>query len=184
MFQIRWLTGWLTCIVLGAVACLPMLAGAQGGLDSAFRVEMERLPAVLQPRSASMLDLPADGLRARWWLRRGPIEFGAGADLAAPPNSVHTAFVRRAATPTLGVRAELVRGAYLAIERDAVKYLPRDQQGPTNDTARLALELKPAELKRANALSSGLLRVQLTSSSTLQFRPRSGGLSVTYSERF
>ncbi len=177
----RCLNGRLSRMMLFLLASMPMLAQAQG---SALRVEVERLPAALQARSDSMVELPADGVRARWWLRRGPIELGAGADLAAPPQGMHTTMLRRTATPTLGVRAELTRGAYLAIERDAVKYLPRDQQGPVNDTARLALELKPAEFKRANAMSSGLLRVQLTSASALQFRPRGGGLTVTYSERF
>lgn len=180
----RCLSGRLNCIVLCLLAGLPMLARAQGYAGAAVRVEVERQPAVLQARSVSMLELPADGVRARWWLRHGSIEVGGGADLAAPPLGVHTTFVRRTATPTLGVRAQLAPGAYLALERDAVKYLPRDQQGSVNDTARLALELKPAEFKRANALSSGMLRVQLTSASALQFRPRGGGLTVTYSERF
>lgn len=51
--------------------------------------------------------------------------------------------------------------------------------------SRLALEFRAVgNSKAAPPLSSSLLRVQMSETSTLQFRPRSGGLAVTYRAKF
>ena len=53
------------------------------------------------------------------------------------------------------------------------------------DAKGLALEFKAVgNSKAAQPLSSGLLRVQMSGTSSLQFKPRSGGLAVTYRAKF
>ena len=77
-------------------------------------------------------------------------------------------------------------GAHLAIERDTNHpALQRPGVPATVDASRVALEFKGVgSSKAASPLSGGLLRVQMSGTSTLQFKPRSGGMSVTYRAKF
>jgi hypothetical protein len=64
------------------------------------------------------------------------------------------------------------------------------EQRPWHDAAALYGERREAgvglefKTSRKKGLPPNLLRVQMTSNSTLQFRPRGGGLAVTYREQF
>ena len=173
---------------------LPLAANAQGLAAYVPRLEIETVSPAWQPRSAGVAAegaLPAnlsqatrESVRARWWWGSGRLEVGAGADwstLVVPERSVVD---RRSATPVLGLRAELARGAHLAYERDAVVATAQHHFPAAAGGSRLALELSAGAASRPRVLPAGLLRVQLSSASTLQFRPRSGGLSVMYRAGF
>ena len=189
--------GWHLQLSRLAALVLPMLpcAGAAQGLSAyAPRLEIETVSPAWQSRAAGTAAegaLPAylsdgsrESVRARWWWGSGRLEVGAGADWSTLAASERTIANRRAATPVLGLRAELARGTHLAYERDAVAASAQDRFPAATSGSRLALELSAGGASRARVLPAGLLRVQLSSASTLQFRPRSGGLSVMYRAGF
>ena len=189
--------GWHLQLSHLAALVLPMLpcaGNAQGLAAYVPRLEIESVSPAWQPRAAGAAAegaLPAnlseatrESVRARWWWGSGRLEVGAGADWSTLAASERTLANRRSATPVLGLRAELARGAHLAYERDAVVATRQDDFPATAGGSRLALELSAGGASRARVLPAGLLRVQLSSASTLQFRPRSGGLSVMYRAGF
>lgn len=183
-------------VLLGTLLIVGSFAHAQTATDDPQvfanpRVEIEALPYGLQRRVAdsgavrALIETPRDGVRTRVWWGRGALEVGAGADLS----NTHLApglAAGRSGTAVVGLRAELTPGAYLAIERDTHHLaLQRPGTEPGADASRVALEFKGVgRSKAANPLSGGLLRMQMSGTSTLQFKPRSGGLSVTYRAKF
>lgn len=174
-------------------ACLSLLpwgaAGAQGRTAAPPRLEVETLPAAWQDSQAPALQRDALAqaalgssearLRARWWWRRGALELGAGADYWKAGNA--GAALALKANPVLGLRAELSQRTHLVYEL-SVAPEASPFSGAAAQQSRWALEFKGKSQDRA--LPAGFLRVQLAGGSTLQLRPRGGGLSVAYRSRF
>lgn len=189
--------GWHLQLSRLAALVLPMLSCAtfaQGLSAYAPRLEIETVSPAWQPRAAgaaaegaspaNLSEGNRESVRARWWWGSGGLEVGAGADWSSLAGSERSIAYRRTTTPVLGLRAELARGTHLAYERDAVVATRQDDFPATAGSSRLALELSAGGASRERVLPAGLLRVQLSSASTLQLRPRSGGLSVTYRAGF
>ena len=183
-------------LVIGALLLIGAAAQAQTRIGDALvqaspRLDVESLPYSLQSRATEfgaargLTETPRDGLRTRVWWGKGVVELGAGADVSNS-NLAPGLMARQAGTGVVGLRAELTPGAHLAIERDANHpALQRPGVPAAVDASRLALEFKGVgNSKAASPLSGGLLRVQMSGSSTLQFKPRSGGMSVTYRAKF
>lgn len=183
-------------VVIGALLVFGAAAQAQSSVSDSLaqaspRVEVESLPYNLQPRAAefgaarSLSETPRDGLRTRVWWGKGAVELGAGADLSRA-NIAPGLMARQSGTGVVGLRAELTPGAHLAIERDTNHpALQRAGVATGADASRVALEFKGVgSSKAASPLTGGLLRVQMSGTSTLQFKPRSGGMSVTYRAKF
>ncbi len=177
------------------MVCLPLALQAQAAQGDAVetlqpRLEIESLPHAMQSRAAAsggraLFDSPSDGLRTRLWWGRGALEVGAGADVN--PSTTAPGLVRSASagTAVFGLRAQVARGTHLAIERDTLATSVGAGVAAPLEASRVALEFKAVGLTKAAApLSSGVLRVQMSGTSTLQFRPRSGGLAVTYRAKF
>lgn len=126
---------------------------------------------------------PDEQMQTRFWWRKGALELGAGANLDLPAQPLLAA--SRTPTPVIGVRARLGNRTRLVAEADA-NALGRDTSGgaetPAADGARLALEFKTKSPLKD--LRTSLLRVQLSGQSALHFRPRGGGMQVTYRETF
>lgn len=181
----------LRSVVMGCalVCCGAVQAQAEAVAAATPRVEVEALPHGLQTRSADptvgrgLLETPRDGVRTRLWWGKGALEVGGGADLSNTSLAPGLAG-RQTGTAVVGVRAELTQGAHLAFERETA-VAPLAGQPPAAGAARLALEFKSVgNTKAKHPLSGGLLRVQMSSTSTLQLRPRGGGMSVTYRAQF
>lgn len=155
------------------------------------RLEIERVdPLVDDPTGSTArlyrLDQTAsaaasDELRTRWWVGRGAGSVGAGADWAATP----ARSTLRPWRPVLGLRADLgertrviyeVRGA-------ASPWASTGLPGAENQEVRVALEFKSARNPAQN-LRNGLFRVQLSNTSALWLKPRSGGLVISYRSQF
>lgn len=154
------------------------------------RLEIESLPHAMQARSAGpgarpLFESPSDGLRTRLWWGRGALEVGAGANVNPSTTAPGLATSASLGTAVLGLRAQVARGTHLAIERDTFATSVGAGVAPPVEGSRVALEFKAVGTSKSAApLSSGLLRVQMSGTSTLQFRPRSGGLAVTYRAKF
>ena len=120
-------------------------------------------------------------LRARWWWGNGVGSLGAGADWAATP----AGSVFRPLRPVVGLRANVSDQTRLVYEvRGAASTLPSTAVlGATEREARLALEFKSARNPVQN-LRNGLFRVQLSNTSALFLKPRSGGMVVSYRSQF
>lgn len=105
-----------------------------------------------------------------------PVEAQVPAQVQAAPAPLSNAFDRPALTLALSERTTLV---FQPPERRPWGEYP----GLAPEPARQAfgLEFKAA---RASGLPPHVLRVQLSSKETLQFRPRGGGLAVTYRAQF
>jgi len=185
--------GW-TCAALLALS-VPAAHPAQAALAAPAdvqrpRLEIERLPHVMQPQAAvtgarTLLDTPSDGLRTRMWWGRGPLEVGAGANVNASSTAPGLATSASRGTAVLGLRAQVAQGTHLAIERDTLATSVGAGSAARVEVSRLALEFKAVgNSKAAQPLSSGMLRVQMSGTSSLQFRPRSGGLAVSYRAKF
>lgn len=180
--------------VVCAAALLATAAQAQGQA-APLRLEVEAVPHALQaangqaqPRDAvaqAAYGRPEDGLRARWWWGRGGLEVGGGADYWRRPQPGAASALGGASV--LGLRAALSRNTRLVYELNARNPLTETPAHPATaqNSARsqFALEFKASGGER-RALPAGLLRVQLQGGSTLQFRPRGGGLNITYRSRF
>lgn len=173
---------------------LPLVQHAQAAPDGKAdaqqpRLEFESLPHAMQPRVAitgarPLFETPSDGLRTRMWWGRGALEFGAGANVRPSSTAPGLATAASMGTAVVGLRAQVAQGTHLAIERDTFT-TSIGGAAPPVDGSRVALEFKAVgSSKAAQPLSSGLLRVQMSGTSTLQFRPRSGGLAVTYRAKF
>lgn len=154
------------------------------------RIEVESLPYAMQPRSAvngtrARFDTPNDGLRTRLWWGKGGLEVGAGANLNPSHTAPGLAATPRVGTAVVGLRARVAQGTHLAIERDTLGGSVGAGGAAAVESSRVALEFKAVgHSKAAQPLSSGLLRVQMSGTSSLQFKPRSGGLAVTYRAKF
>ena len=178
------------------LACWSLLApGAHAALadqaePGAARIEFERLPYAIQPRAATagaraLFDNPSDGLRTRVWWGKGGLEVGAGANVNPSNTAPGLAATGNSGTAVLGLRAQVAQGTYLAFERDTLAASAGAGAPVPVEGSRLALEFKAVGASRAaQPLSSGLLRVQVSGTSSLQFKPRSGGMAVTYRAKF
>lgn len=134
----------------------------------------------LLPGEASRSGFADNGLRARWWWGRGAIEIGGGGDWIAPSAAATAA---RPWSPVVGIRAALSARTRLIYEAESgLPWRNADNGGASPRTARVALEFKSKS--PVGDLRNGLMRVQLSGDSALQFKPRSGGLQVMYRERF
>ena len=144
----------------------------------------------MQPRAAvngarPLFDTPSDGLRTRMWWGRGALEVGAGANLNPSSTAPGLATSASRGTAVVGLRAQVARGTHLAIERDTLATSVGGGAAAPLEVSRVALEFKAVgQSKAAQPLSSGLLRVQMSGTSSLQFKPRSGGMAVTYRANF
>lgn len=154
------------------------------------RIEIESLPHAMQARSAfhgarPLFDTPSDGLRTRLWWGKGGFEVGAGANLNPSNTAPGLAASPSVGSAVVGLRARVAQGTHLAIERDTLSTSVGTGVAAPVETSRVALEFKTVgNSKAAQPLSSGLLRVQMSGTSSLQFKPRSGGLAVTYRAKF
>jgi hypothetical protein len=120
-------------------------------------------------------------LRARWWWRAGGVELGTGSDWATD----RTLQPHSGARPVLGLRTELSSRTRFVYEFRPPEHAHPTGTAPGLDPAgrmRWALEFKPSNPGRTYA--RGLLRVELSSASTLSFRPRGGGLAMTWNSRW
>lgn len=184
--------GWVAAalVVLLVPAMQPALA-ALGEADAhGPRWEVESLPHAIQPRTAvtgarPLFDTPSDGLRTRMWWGNRAFEVGGGANLNPSNTAPGLATSANVGTAVLGLRAQLAQGTHLAIERDTLATSVGSGAAAPLEVSRVALEFKAVgRSKTAQPLSSGLLRVQMSGTSSLQFKPRSGGLAVTYRAKF
>ncbi|MEO5770984.1 MAG: hypothetical protein ABIQ29_02830 [Burkholderiaceae bacterium] len=144
----------------------------------------------MQPRAAvtgarPLFDTPSDGLRTRMWWGTGAFEVGAGANVNPTSTAPGLATSANRGTAVVGLRAQVAQGTHLAIERDTLATSVGAGGVAPVEVSRVALEFKAVgNSKAAQPLSSGLLRVQMSGTSSLQFKPRSGGLAVTYRAKF
>ncbi|GAP35249.1 hypothetical protein ISF6_0840 [Piscinibacter sakaiensis] len=123
-------------------------------------------------------------LRTRLWWGNARGALGAGADWAAAP----AGSALRPLRPVVGVRAEVSEQARLTYELRA----PASSLALSGSAAalagaapeaRLGLEFRSAPSAARN-LRNGLFRVQLSNSSALFVRPRSGGMMLSYRSQF
>lgn len=181
----------------GCAALLTLLAtpaqaayGEGAGELPQPRLEMESLPYAMQARAASggarpLFETPSDGLRTRMWWGRGALEVGAGANVNPSSAVPGLATAASVGTAVVGLRAQVAQGTHLAIERDTLATSVAAGAAAPVEGSRVALEFKAVgNSKAAQPLSSGLLRVQMSGNSSLQFKPRSGGLAVSYRAKF
>jgi len=119
-------------------------------------------------------DSSGDYLRTRWWWHLGAVGVGGGGDW----------LLGSGVRPVLGLRANLTRQASLVYERLPVgaAAAPAGLDSVLPDEQRWALEFKPAG--NSASMYAGLVRIQLSGSSTLLLRPRSGGLMLSWRSRF
>lgn len=182
---------WWACAA--ALCCLT--AQAQEAAV-AVRLEVETVPPDLPSlygaaprRDAVVQPAPAqsnDGLRVRWWWEHGRFELGGGADYWRTPTAGPATALT--GTPVLGLRATLSPQARLVYELmpgGAVVDAPFNAAASlAQPRSQFALEFKAKSNSERRALPPGFLRVQLQGESSLQCRPRGGGLNVTYRSRF
>jgi hypothetical protein len=187
--------------VLGAcgLACGGALAqpatvgsGLVAGSASLGVVELERVDPLVDAPTASTARLyrvdaspvaaVSKELRTRWWLGGGGSGLGAGADWAATPVGA----ALRPWRPVLGLRAALTPQTRLLYEWRAPAAAPwavDGLPGASQREVRVVMEFKSAR-NPAQSLRHGLFRVQLSNSSALWLKPRSGGLVVSYRAQF
>jgi hypothetical protein len=171
---------------MGLLAALPCAAqeladaAAQAVADAGqprIDVELSKEPSVGAPQLAEVLQsgraaLAADeALRSRWRVNAGRVTFGAGADGPRGPQWSEPQLI-------FGVRTNVSAQARLGYEWRASSGLTDEAQG-----GRFVLEFRtpPSEMR---ALRDGLLRFQLSGSSSVHLRPRRSGLLVTYRAQF
>lgn len=157
----------------------------------AGRLELERVNPVVEAPTGTTARLyrvdpsaqaqNSEELRSRLWLGNRHGSIGAGADWAATPAGINLRPLR----PVLGVRTDLSMQTRLVYEvRGAAAPVSGiNLPGATENEVRLALEFKPAHNPAQN-FSNGLFRVQLSNTSMLQLRPRSGGMVMSYRSQF
>lgn len=185
------------CAVLVATACggvwaqaVDLDADRQPLLRSQTRLELERVDPVVEAPTASTARLyrldrtpssaVSEELRTRWWLGNGRSSVGAGADWAATPVGSSL----RPWRPVLGLRTEVSSHTRLIYEvRGAAAPWASTLPGAANQEVRVALEFRSARSPAQN-LRNGLFRVQLSNTSALMLKPRSGGLVVSYRSQF
>lgn len=184
-----WICGTLVAL-LGVGSASAHAALAEPADPYSPRIEVESLPHAMRARSVVsttrvLFDTPADGLRTRMWWGKGALEVGAGANVSPSNKAQGLATSPRVGTAVVGLRAQLGRGTHLAIERDTLSTNVNSGAAAPGEISRVALEFKAVgNSKSVQPLSSGSLRVQMSGTSSLQFRPRSGGMAVTYRAKF
>lgn len=184
-----WTCGALTAL-LGIAAPASHAALAEPADPYSPRIEVESLPHAMRARSVVsstrvLFDTPADGLRTRMWWGKGALEVGAGANVSPSNKAPGLATAPTIGTAVVGLRAQLSRGTHLAIERDTLATSVNSGAAAPLEVSRVALEFKAVgNSKSVQPLSSGLLRLQMSGTSSLQFKPRSGGMAVTYRAKF
>jgi hypothetical protein len=175
------------------LAALAATGGAQAQLrapEPAVVFELATLsgalssPGVLRRDGGHAFDQlvePAQ-VRARWWWRAGQLELGTGTDW-----STDRTLQPQSGRPVLGLRTELTSQTRFVYEfRPPERYgafggaLPPDAAAPGD--MRWVLEFKPSNPVKSTA--HGLLRVELSSGSTLALRPRGGGLAMSWNSRW
>lgn len=168
-------------------------AGAEPRDGHAPRVglELQRVDPVLDDPQGSTARLyrldrtpqaePSQELRTRLWVGNHLGGLGAGADWSATPAGSSL----RPWRPVLGLRADVSNQTRLIYEvrGPASSLASVPGSGATESEVRWALEFKKAP-SAASHLRNGLLRVQLSNSSSLVLRPRSGGVMVSYRSQF
>lgn len=121
----------------------------------------------------------------RLWSRRGGAAFGAGLETAAPtarlPGSPSAEFSRT----LVGARIRLSDGSGLYADRlGALTPTAAGFEPGQTATVRVGLEFKRASSQWSGLKTGSLLRVQLSGDANLSFRPRRGGLQVSYRAQF
>ena len=175
--------------VLGLV-CAAAAGSPNDGDSRQLRVEVEPTPLAAQPAladaqrrnlgSSAYVGQADRGTRLRWWYGRygrEGVEIGTGVDWPSLAQGTP-------GRPALGLRAGVSRSTSVVYEVSpaARPWDPNLREPADAAQSRLALEFKPNAA--SSHLAGGLLRVQLSNQSTLQLRPRGGGLTVMYRERF
>ena len=184
-----WICGTLVAL-FGVGAPSAHAALAEPADPYSPRIEVESLPHALRIRSVVsstrvLFDAPADGLRTRMWWGKGALEVGAGANVSPSNKAPGLATAPTVGTAVVGLRAQLSRGTHLAIERDTLATSVHSGAAAPLEVSRVALEFKAVgNSKSVQPLSSGLLRLQMSGTSSLQFKPRSDGMAVTYRAKF
>lgn len=189
--------GLLAVLGLGTAVSFAQALGPDHEVDrlvpspAPARLEIERVDPLLEAPTGSTARLyrldgtpsaaVSEELRTRWWVGHGVGSIGAGADWAATP----ARSALRPWRPVLGLRADggartrliyEVRGA-------AAPWASAGWPGANAQEVRVAMEFKSARNPAQN-LRNGLLRVQLSNTSALMLKPRSGGLVVSYRSQF
>ncbi len=119
-------------------------------------------------------------LRTRLWWGNARAGMGGGTDWATAP----AGSALRPWRPVVGVRANMGEQARLVYElRGPASPSPALGAAAGDNEARVALEFKSATNPAQN-LRNGLFRVQLSNSSSLFLKPRSGGMVVSYRSQF
>lgn len=174
------LIGWCAAAMNPGLAQVVLEAGAPGA--TTVQVELGTLPppltrAALAQTNHAIADWrarPASGMSARWWISTGALAWGIGTDLPADPST----FGPRA---VLAVRAELGANARIGYDLiSAHRGAAADEEAASG--GRLALEFRTTSATRD--LREGLLKVQLSNSSSLHFRPRRSGVMVSWRAQF
>jgi len=172
----------VTTSLLVACSAFGAQAAEQAGHSLETEIVTPLVSNVSQPaRTAEWIAAPRsdEQMQTRFWWRKGAVELGAGANLDLTADRL----TMRTPTPVIGVRARLGERTRLVAEADPSAF--GREAGVLDsavDGARLALEFKTKSPLRD--LRTSLLRVQLSGHSALHFRPRGGGMQVTYRETF
>jgi hypothetical protein len=175
---------------LWAACCLtPLACAAQGLADSAaqavadnaprprMEVELSKELPVGTPQLTEVLQTDAaaferdQALRSRWWIHAGRVTLGAGADW---PRGPHWS----APQPVLGLRTAVAANTLLSYEWHGHS---ASQDAPPGGRFVLEFRTAPSQIR---TLRDGLLRMQLSGTSSLNLRPRRSGVLVTYSAQF
>ncbi len=131
-------------------------------------------------------------VRSRWWWRAVLAEVGAGIDWAPSPTSPTSSTLPTSAAspmtqtlsarPVFGLGADLSQRTRLVYELSSTDRSPLATAEPASNEVRWGLEFKSTN--SVKEWGAGLLRVQMTGSSTLALWPRSGGLAMSWRTRF
>lgn len=177
----RW-TAWSLLLAAGAATAEPDGKG-HAALPGRFEIStLESAPSWPEAARAG------PGLRTRWWWGRGGLELGLGADWARRPLGMVPS-PRGGTTQVFALRAALSPRTQILYETDATRREAGDLDPPFEpfgavQGTRLAVEFKLQPAAPLKSLRDGLLRMQVSGSSSLQFKPRSGGLFVSYRATF
>jgi hypothetical protein len=176
-------------LLLGALAAVPAQAQLRAP-EPGVVLELSTLAPAGPTPGASLwrrdgttgFDRPGEPgqARARMWWRAGRVDLGTGSDFATDG-----ATAASGGRPVLGLRTELSGSTRFVYELRGADRSARTGAGTetaAESDMRWALEFKPVNSTAQSARS--LLRVELSSGSTLSFRPRGGGLAMTWQSRF
>ncbi|MBL8302375.1 MAG: hypothetical protein JNM26_06345 [Ideonella sp.] len=195
--QLRRAAGLPLALVLGGAAPLALAQGIDADVDRAVnppapaRLEIERVDPLVEAPTGSTARLyrldqgasaaVSEELRTRWWVGNGIGSIGAGADWAATP----ARSALRPWRPVLGVRADVGARTRLIYEvrGAAAPWASTGLPGAESQEVRVAMEFRSAPSAAQN-LRNGLFRVQLSNTSALMLKPRSGGLVISYRSQF